>query len=247
MNSSSPLPSIDSVPNAPQPNREIYFISGLGADWRVFQNLEIEGYRPIHIQWETPQRGETLDNFAGRLLNQVTSERPILVGLSFGGLVAVEMAKQSTPAQVVLLSSAKTVDEIPVYFRLLRWLPMHRIIPFKRVLWAVYWLLFWLFGLGTQAERDLLRQILRDTDPQFMAWSIHRVVTWRNREIPENLVHVHGGGDRIFPSRNVNPDILLEDGGHFMVMNRAERISAILMNLLAADPNASKSSTVKKP
>jgi pimeloyl-ACP methyl ester carboxylesterase len=230
-----------------QPNREIYFISGLGADERVFQNLELVGFQPIHIQWESPHRGETLEHYASRLLEQVTSKHPILVGLSFGGLVAVEMAKQSQPAQVVLLSSASTAEEIPIYFRLLRWLPVHLVLPFKRLLWAMYWFLFWLFGLGAQAERNLLRQILLDTDARFMTWAMHRVVTWRNRQVPEGLVKVHGGRDRIFPVHNLDPDILLEDGGHFMVMNRAERLSAILMSLLASDPNAPETSTVKKP
>ena len=36
--------------------REIYFISGLGADWRVFQRLQLEGYRPVHILWQRPDR-----------------------------------------------------------------------------------------------------------------------------------------------------------------------------------------------
>ena len=223
---------------SPATNREIYFISGLGADARVFQKLQIKGFRPVHIQWEQPYRGESLEHYAGRLLHQVNSAYPILVGLSFGGLVAVEMAKQSPPARVVLLSSAKTVDEIPGYFKLFRWLPVHLILPLKRLLWAVYWFLFWLFSLGNQEERSLLRQILVDTDPKFMKWAIQRVVTWRNREVPDNLLHIHGGSDRIFPIRNVNPDILLEDGGHFMVMNRAKRISAVLMSLLASDPEA---------
>jgi pimeloyl-ACP methyl ester carboxylesterase len=225
-------------PQSPEPNREIYFISGLGADARVFQQLKIEGFRPVHIQWEQPHRGESLEHYAGRLLRQVNSPQPILVGLSFGGLVAVEMAKQSNPAQVVLLSSVKTADEVPIYFKLFRWVPLHLVLPFKRLLWAVYWFLFWLFSLGTQAERDLMRQILLDTDPRFMKWAMHRVVTWRNREVPRHLIHIHGGEDRIFPCRNVNPDVLIEDGGHFLVMNRAERLSAILMNLLAADPDA---------
>lgn len=232
----------ESAPQTPafegQPNRKIYFISGLGADQRVFQNLKLEGFRPVHIEWEPPQPGETLPHYAQRLLGQVTAQRPILVGLSFGGLVAMEMAKQSHPAQVVLLSSAKTAEEIPAYFKLFRWLPVHLILPFKRLLWAVYWFLFWLFSLGTQAERDLLRQILLDTDPRFMKWAIHRVVTWRNQDVPANVVQVHGGCDRIFPVGNVNPDVLLEDGGHFMVMNRAGRLSTILVNLLAADSKA---------
>jgi len=233
-----PIPTPAPLPD-PDQNPPIYFISGLGADERVFQNLKIEGFRPVHIRWESPQPGEPLDHYAGRLLGQVTTERPIFVGLSFGGLVAIEMAKQSNPAQVVLLSSAKTAEEIPVYFKLLRWLPIHLVLPLKRLLWAVYWVLFWLFSLGNRAERQLLRQILMDTDPRFMKWAMHRVVTWQSDTPPTNLMHIHGGGDRIFPIRNITPDILLEDGGHFMVMNRAERLSAILKTLLAAEPQQS--------
>lgn len=230
-----------------EPNPEIYFLSGLGADARVFQKLKIEGYRPAYIEWEAPERGETLEHYAGRLLTQVTSEHPILVGLSFGGLVAVEMAKQSQPAQVVLLSSAKVADEIPFYYKILRWLPVHLILPFKQLLWAVYGVLFWLFSLGNPAERRLLRQILNDTDPRFLKWAMHKVVTWHNQEVPEHLVQIHGGCDRVFPGRLVNPDVLIEDGGHLMVMNRAERLSSVLMTLLAADPDPLKPSTVKKP
>jgi len=218
------------------PTREIYFISGLGADARVFQRLRLEGFRPVHIQWEQPHRGETLEHYAGRLMAQVNAPHPILVGLSFGGLVAVEMAKQSAPTRVVLLSSAKTAQEVPFYFKLWRWLPLHLLLPLKRLLWALYWFLFWLFSLGNQAERDLLRQILNETDPGFMKWAMHKVVTWQNRQVPDNVVHIHGGGDRIFPCRQVNPDILLADGGHLMVMNRAERVSMVLMSLLATDP-----------
>ena len=139
----------------PHPIERFYFISGFGGRCAagLSKTSSWWGFGPIHIQWEDPHRGETLEHYAGRLLNQVTTEHPILVGLSFGGLVAVEMAKQSQPAQVVLLSSVSTAAEIPVYFKLFRWLPIHLILPLKRLLWAAYWLLFWLFDLGTQAER----------------------------------------------------------------------------------------------
>ncbi|NJL45490.1 MAG: alpha/beta hydrolase [Leptolyngbyaceae cyanobacterium SM2_3_12] len=140
-----------------------------------------------------------MEQYAQRLLSQVKAKHPILVGLSFGGLVAVEMAKQCQPAQVILLSSAKTAAEIPIYFKLFRWLPVQRIIPFKQLLWAVYGIINWLFGLDMQTERDLLKEILIDTDPGFLRWAMERVVTWRNQEVPGNLVHIHGGRDRVFP------------------------------------------------
>ncbi|MGF1569088.1 MAG: alpha/beta fold hydrolase [Nodosilinea sp.] len=215
---------------------KVYFISGLGADWRVFQYLRIEGYCPVHIQWERPQRREPIEHYASRLMAQIATDQPILVGLSFGGLVAIEMAKQCHPTQVILLSSAKTAAEIPVYYRPFRWLALQQVIPFKSLLWAVYGLINWLFSLDTPAERMLLKQILLDTDPCFLKWALNRVVLWRNQEIPENLIHIHGGRDRIFPLFNVSADIVIEDGGHLMVVNRAEKISALLAEVLAVTP-----------
>jgi pimeloyl-ACP methyl ester carboxylesterase len=218
-------------------DREIYFVSGLGADWRVFQRLQLEGYRPVHLSWENPRRGESIEAYARRLLAQVTTENPILVGLSFGGLMAVEMAKLCNPAQVVVISSAVTADEIPLYFKVFRWLPLQLVVPFKQLLWAVYGVLNWLFDLDHPDDRSLFKQVLNDTDPCFLRWAMNRVVGWRNQVVPDNLVHIHGGRDRIFPVGRHRADLVLPEGGHLMVLNRAPAISQLLMQVLPVDPN----------
>lgn len=216
--------------------REIYFVSGLGADWRVFQRLQLEGYRPVHILWQRPQRRETIEHYAQRLLNQVTTETPILVGLSFGGLMAIEMAKLCDPAQVIVISSATTGAQIPAYFKVFRWLPVQLVVPFKQLLWAVHWLLNWLFGLNDRDDCSLFKQVLVDTDPWFLKWAIHRVVGWRNQVVPKHLVHIHGGSDRVFPFGDRSADVVVPDGGHLMVLNRAEELSQLLMATLATNP-----------
>lgn len=219
----------------PPSQRTLYFISGLGADERVFQRLKLEGYRIVHLQWETPERGEDLANYARRLSAQIDSERPVLVGLSFGGLVATEIAKQQAVERVILLSSAKIEKEIPGYFKLLRWFPVHRILPFKWLLWAVSWMVYWFFGLTDGGERVLLGEVLHDTDAHFLKWALHRVVTWRNDAVPATAYHVHGSGDRIFPFRYVSADCTIPAGGHFMVWNRADEISQVIDQILAGD------------
>lgn len=221
--------------------REIYFVSGLGADWRVFQRLQLEGYRPVHIRWEPPGRGESIEQYARRLLAQVTGDRPILVGLSFGGLIAVEMAKLCNPAQVIVISSAVTADHIPAYFKVFRWLPLQLVVPFKQLLWAVYGVLNWLFGLDCAEDCSLFRQVLVDTDPRFLRWAMHRVVGWRNRTVPANLVHIHGGRDRVFPWGHRTADVVLPEGGHLMVLNRAEEMSQLLMRVLDVTSSLSPS------
>ena len=74
--------------------KPIYFISGLGADERIFQWLRYDGYRPIHIHWLPPERRESVEHYAHRLAQDIKDKRPIIVGLSFGGIVAIEIAKQ---------------------------------------------------------------------------------------------------------------------------------------------------------
>lgn len=212
--------------------KDIYFISGLGADERVFRLLKFEGYRPVHIHWLEPERGEPLEQYAKRLAAQIHVPNPVIVGLSFGGMVAVELAKQISVEKVILISSAKNYFEVPFYFRLFRWFPIYRVFPFKSLLWMGYWLAYWLFGVESLDERKLLRAILVDTDARFLKWALHKVVIWRNETIPDNLYHIHGSGDRIFPIRFIEYDFLIENGGHLMIMNRAASISTLLEKII---------------
>jgi len=221
--------------------KDVYFVSGLGTDERVFRLLKCEGYRPVHIHWQQPERGETIQAYAKRLTTQIQCDRPILVGLSFGGMMAVEIAKQIETEKVILISSTKTCAEVPFYFKLFRWFPIHRVFPFKSMLWAGYWLAYWFFSLETVDERQMLKAILLDIDPQFLKWSFHKVVTWRNDVIPENLQHIHGSSDRIFLMRFIKADYILEKGGHLMVMNHAAEVSTLLEELLSDSDTSSLS------
>ena len=213
--------------------KPIYFVSGLGADERIFQWLHYDGFRPVHIRWIPPQKGESIESYAKRLSEQIVDEQPTIVGLSFGGMIAVELAKQVNAEKVILLSTVKKTSEVPFYFKMFRAFPIHRVFPFKSVLWAFYWLANWLFSPEGSEEKTLLKTVLKETDPHFLKWALHKVVVWKNREIPESVVHVHGKRDRIFPFRLVAPDYAVEDCGHLMVMNRAEEISTLIMKLTA--------------
>lgn len=212
--------------------KDIYLVSGLGADQRIFQMLKFEGYRPVHIRWLRPHRGESIEAYALRLTAQIKTDKPIIIGLSFGGMIAIEIAKQIPVTKVVLLSSVKDFYEVPPYFRVFRWFPIHRIFPFKSILWAIYGFAYWVFGVNDPDERKLLKVILLDTDPHFLKWALHRVVTWKNETVPKNLSHIHGLCDRIFPALFVEPDFTLEQAGHLMVFDRAAEISQLITKII---------------
>lgn len=217
--------------------KTIYFLSGLGADERIFRWLRYDGYQPKHIRWIAPEKGESIEAYALRLAEQIEEDNPIIVGLSFGGMIAVELGKQINAEKVILLSSVKQVSEVPFYFKLFRALPLHRVFPFKTLLWGFYWLAYWLFAPEGRDQKDLLKTVLIETDPHFLKWALHRVVVWKNQDVPQNLVHLHGKGDRIFPYRFVKADYAIENSGHLMVMNRAEEVSNLLEELIAQEQN----------
>ena len=215
--------------------KDIYCVSGLGADERVFQKLKLEGYQPIHIRWVEPENKESITDYAKRLTEQIKSDEPILIGLSFGGIIAIEIAKQINTKKVILISSTKNQQEVPFYFQIFRWLPIHRLIPAKIMLWFGQLLAAWFFSLETLAERKLFRAILYDTNAKFMKWAIHQVVTWKNELIPNNIYHIHGESDRIFPYKFVREDFNVTKGGHFMIMNQAEYISNLIQKIVDLD------------
>lgn len=210
----------------------IYVFSGLGADERAFQKLDFAGADVCFIRWISPRANESLPAYAKRLLPQVESPSPILLGLSFGGMLAQEVAKLIPVQRIILLASAKSEKEIPPYFRLLGTLGLHRLLP-SRWIKKPSKLNYWLFGAETAEDRHLLDQILQDTDASFLHWALPAIAQWKNTTAADNLIHIHGSRDRILPIRFVAYDLCLEGAGHFMTLNRPQEISELMRPYLA--------------
>lgn len=178
----------------------------------------------------TPVPGETLAEYAGRLLYQIKTEKSILVGLSFGGMMAIEVSKLIITEKVILIASAKTRSEIPFYFRVAGKLKLHKLIPASFLKQANFFS-YWFFGIKG-SDKKLLKEILNETDKDFLTWAIDKIVKWKNFSSPENLIHIHGSADRILPIKFVNSDIRLKGAGHFLTVNRAVEINTVLKKLL---------------
>lgn len=209
----------------------VYIFSGLGTDERVFQKLKFENVNVTFIQWIPPKSKETLEEYVVRISKQITSENPILVGLSFGGMVAVEVSKIVETKKLILLATAKGKNEIPFYFRFLGKIGIHKLIP-GSVFKSANPFTFWFFGIDSHFERKLLKQILQEMDSSFLKWAIDKIVNWENMTIPQNAIHIHGSKDRILPLKFVQYDIKIQGGGHFMTMNKHLELNAIIKSEL---------------
>lgn len=209
----------------------LYLISGLGVDHRVFRYLDLGNQPHTYIDWIEPLPQESMTDYAKRLSVQITSPDPVLIGLSFGGMMAIEIAKLIPVKKIVLISSAKTGKEIPWYYRLAGKLRLHALLP-ARLMRHPNYILYWLFGITTLSERRLMQSILKDTSPVFFKWAIRQIISWKNYNISTATIHIHGTADRLLPYKFIHDTIAIKGGGHFMVVSKAEKVNALLQQAL---------------
>ncbi|MDQ2720041.1 MAG: alpha/beta hydrolase [Bacteroidota bacterium] len=211
--------------------KHIYFISGFGADERVFAKLDF-GENELHfIAWKIPERKETIASYALRMRDEITDPNPILIGLSFGGMMCVEIAKIISTEKIILISSIATIDEMPVHMRLAARLHIHKIFPLRpsKLLAPLE---NYNLGVVDKEEKELVREYRKNIDPQYCTWAIEEILNWKNDWYPPNVVHIHGAKDRIFPVKYIRADYVVPGGGHLLLMNKANKVNEILKKII---------------
>ena len=207
---------------------KIYGISGLGADERVLASLDLH-CEFVPIAWITPLKNESLEAYAHRLAKVIDQSEPFgLLGTSFGGMVATEISKVLRPEVTFLVSSVATRAELPGLYKMMGWTG------------CISWLPAWLFDpprvaahyfFGT--KNPLLGQILDDTDPGFARWSINVLTRWQNTALPDNCIRIAGTADRMLPPVDAPNTYLIEGGSHFMIVDKAQEVSAVINEQIA--------------
>lgn len=203
---------------------KIFAFSGLGVDQRVFANLNIKA-ELIYLPWLNVDPKTELKDFAQQYLELLPqNEKFGILGVSFGGLMAIELSKISKPEFTILISSTEGHHGIPSLFRALGKLGLSKILPSKFFIPPI-WLANYFFE---RKDKDLLRKIILDSDPEFNKWSVNQLLQWRNHQKLNKVLHIHGKADKLIPCPN-NPEIIkIANAGHFMIHDEGPLLSQIL-------------------
>lgn len=212
--------------------RRVYFISGLAADERVFKYIKLpEGVEMVHLNWITPYKNESLADYALRLSEKIDNSEPfVLVGLSFGGMLATEIAKRTKPVQTVLISSIPLSAHLPKYFRAAAAIRLHKYIPIGFVKMMARSKRF--FTRETGEDKKLLWQIIDDSDTNFIRWAMGAILSWNNKELPSPLMHIHGTRDEVLPERFTKPTHIVPKAGHLLVMTAPRMVNNLLAEVV---------------
>ena len=211
--------------------KTIFCISGLGADERAFSKLLIEGYELKVIRWLMPLKGESLPQYAERMRAEINEEEPILMGLSFGGMICTEIAKQVPVKKIIIISSIKSSNELPLWMKLVARLRLNKIFPMRSTKLTQPFQNRML-GISTEEEKNLVYQFRRKVDLPYTNWAVNQAINWKNDWKHPETYHIHGDHDNMFPIKNIKPTFIIKNGGHFMIMNKAEEVSTCINSIL---------------
>ncbi|MNU65561.1 hypothetical protein D3C71_548550 [compost metagenome] len=210
-----------------------YILSGLGADERVFDQIDFGPFFPVFIPWEPlTEPNQSFESYVKQLSIHVKTPHPILIGISFGGIVAQEMSALLNNCPVLILASIRTRAELPLWMKAGGKIGLQKMIPIKKLLKNKKGN-HWFFGTKTQEEKIILDQILADSDPLFTKWAIHQIVSWKRKTtVSSKVLHIHGTKDRIFHIKKLHPDYMVEGGTHFMTVSKHDELSKIIREAL---------------
>lgn len=214
----------------------LYLISGLGADRHAFDRLQLSPQHTLHfIDWIEPEKKESLSHYASRMAADIDRSQPFaLIGLSFGGIISIEIAKQIPPVKTFIISSISSRKQLPWYAKLAGYLQLDRL-GFLNLLRYSNHLLFWAFGTKSPRMKEYLKERIAASSSHYLNWSIHQILRWKEEKKPEHLIHIHGSADRLFPLSYIQADEVLQGGSHFAVLTHAGKISEILNRHLSSN------------
>lgn len=206
---------------------KVYGIGGLGVDERVFSELSLN-FEITPLNWIDPAPKETIQEYAVRFAEQIDSTKPFaIIGISFGGMIAIELNKILTPEKIVLISSATSKSDIPLIFRIFGRTGLLNLTP-DFLMKPPSFLAYYFFGVSEPQFKGVLKQILADTDIDFLRWATNQITKWDNSDRPTNMLRIHGSDDRLLNFNKSERVIVIPNAGHFMVMNRADELSQYL-------------------
>jgi pimeloyl-ACP methyl ester carboxylesterase len=224
------------------PSFQLILLPGLGADHRLL-GPQREAFPQLVIPpWIPPRKNESLPDYAARMAETITPSPDlplVLGGVSFGGMVAYEMARRFKPNAVVLIASCRKRESLsPLYRSGRRLLPL---VPYW--LWSVAKLdlisgVVVRMRLGVDpSRRDLAIRMFKESDSRFMHWVLQAILNWDPKPLlGVRVLQIHGGRDSLIRARRVEADKIIPDGGHMINLTHAEEVNEFLRSAAESRP-----------
>ncbi|MGY8946151.1 MAG: alpha/beta hydrolase [Flavobacteriales bacterium] len=206
----------------------VYLMPGMSANSLIFERIKIKGdFNLHHLEWIEPKKDESLKKYSKRFSQLIKHKNPILIGVSFGGVLVQEISKIIEVNQTIIISSIKSNKELPTSMKLIKATKSYNLLPVK---WLNDFESLISFVLGPRINRrvELYRKYLSVRDKKYLSWAIKELIEWDQDESIDNVIHIHGTKDMIFPIIYLKDYVPVPNGDHAMILKKAKWINEFL-------------------
>src|SRR5690606_2445402 len=217
----------------PEDKINLHLMPGMAASPAIFEGIRLpsETFELHPLEWFLPEKGMSLQAYAQKMCELIEHPEPVLLGVSFGGMLVQEMAKILNPRKTVIISSVKSRTELPKRMIFAKYTKVHKLLPTGLVN-NVELLAKYAFGESVTKRLHLYEKYLSVRDRYYLDWAIDKIVNWEQTVPPENLIHIQGEKDAVFPLSNIRQCIVVKNGTHTMIIHRARWFNENLPGLI---------------
>ncbi len=193
---------------------------GMAASPLIFEHIKLPAtaYTMHMLDWIIPHKNESLLSYSTRLLEQVAHETPVLIGVSFGGIIVQAMASLIPTKQVIIISSVKSHHEFPRRMQLARKTGLHKLLPTSLM---SHFEELAKYGTTMAPKKiELYKRYLNINDPMYLDWALDTIVNWTQEKPQQDVIHIHGDKDPVFPIKYIDNCTVVPGGTHIMIVNR---------------------------
>jgi pimeloyl-ACP methyl ester carboxylesterase len=211
----------------------VYMMPGLAASSTIFERIVLPDaiFDIVLLEWEIPLDNETLSEYAKRIAKKIIHPNPVLIGVSFGGILVQEMAKFIDARKVIIISSVKTNLEFPRRMKVAKTTKAYKLIP-TNLIANVESLSKFSFGTTINKRLKLYEKFLRVRDKRYLDWAVEQIILWDRTIVDENVIHIHGDEDDVFPIKYIKNCIVVKGGTHVMILSKYKWLNENLPKLI---------------
>ncbi len=211
----------------------VYFMPGMAASPKIFEYIELpkSQFESHYLEWMIPIDSESLSNYALRLSKKIEHENCVLIGVSFGGVLVQEISKHISVKKLIIVSSVKSISELPKKMLIAKMTKAYKLIPVKLVS-NIDLLGKYVFGNNISKRFELYKKYLSVNDSRYLNWAIENMICWNQEEIIPNIIHIHGDKDPVFPISSIKSCITVTNGTHIMILNKFKWFNENLPKLI---------------
>lgn len=211
----------------------VYLMPGMAANPSIFEHIKLpeEHYKIHWLEWQIPNKNETLNAYAKRMCTFIKHDNVVLLGVSFGGMLVQEMSEFLNLKKLFVVSSVKSHYELPKRLKLLKVTKAYKILPTSLVS-NIDVLAKYAFGETIKKRVDLYKKYLSVNDKTYLDWAIEQVVCWSQEEPHPDAIYIQGDNDMVFPHSCVGNCVIVKGGTHIMVINKYKWFNENLPKLI---------------